>query len=91
VKGADQALAALYEWLEVWEGYAIEFVEAVDAPGDRVLQAIRQRATGAASGVPFEGDLFQVWQIRDGRPIRMEMFFDRNKALAAAGLDFKSS
>jgi len=61
-------------------------VDAVDAPGDRVLQSVRQRATGAASGVPFEGDLFQVWQLRDGVPVRMEMFFDRAKALARAGL-----
>jgi hypothetical protein len=47
---------------------------------------VRQRATGAVSGVPLEGDLFQVWQLRDGVPARMEMFFDREKAQAAAGL-----
>jgi hypothetical protein len=29
--------------------------------------------------VPFEGDLFQVWELRDGAPVRMEMFFDREK------------
>jgi len=74
------------EWLETWQGYEIDLVEAVDAPGDRVFQAVRQRATGAVSGVPFEGDLFQVWELRDGWPVRMEMFFDRAKALAAAGL-----
>jgi len=86
VKGADAALGALNEWLEAWQGYEIELVEAVDAPGDRVFQAIRQRATGAVSGVPFEGDLFQVWDLHDGRPVRMEMFFDGAKARAAAGL-----
>jgi hypothetical protein len=36
--------------------------------------------------VPFEGDLFQVWKLRDGAPVRMEMFFDREKAREAAGL-----
>jgi ketosteroid isomerase-like protein len=86
VKGADNALVALNQWLETWHGYEIELVELVDAPGDRVYQAVRQRATGAVSGVPFEGDLFQVWELRHGRPVRMEMFFDRAKALAAAGL-----
>src|SRR3954447_12835225 len=86
VKGAEAARAALDGWLETWQGYEIELVEALDAPGDRVFQAVRQRATGAVSGVPFEGDLFQVWELRDGRPVRMEMFFDRAKALAAAGL-----
>jgi ketosteroid isomerase-like protein len=86
VQGREAALAALNEWLEAWRGYEIELVDAVDAPGDRVLQSIRQRATGAVSGVALEGDLFQVWQLRDGVPVRMEMFFDRAKALATAGL-----
>src|SRR3954447_12435855 len=86
VKGADAALAALNDWLETWQGYEVDLVESVDGPGDRVFQAMRQRATGAASGAPFEGDLFQVWELRGGRPVRMEMFFDRPKALAAAGL-----
>jgi ketosteroid isomerase-like protein len=86
VQGRDAALAALSEWLEAWEGYEIELVDVVEAPGDRVVQSIRQRATGAASGVPFEGDLYQVWTFRDGVPVRMEMFFDRARALQAAGL-----
>jgi hypothetical protein len=86
VKGADAALGALNDWLETWQGYELELVEATGAPDDRVFQAMRQRATGAVSGVPFEGDLFQVWWLRDGRPYRTEMFFDRGKALAAAGL-----
>jgi hypothetical protein len=47
---------------------------------------MRQRATGAVSGVPFEGDLFQVWWLRDGVPYRAELFFDRTKARVAAGL-----
>jgi hypothetical protein len=86
VQGADAALAALNGWLEAWTGYEIELVELLEGPDDRVFQAIRQRATGAASGVPFEGDLFQVWSLRDGRPYRSEMFFQREQALTAAGL-----
>jgi ketosteroid isomerase-like protein len=86
VLGRDAALGALNEWLEAWQGYEIEMIEALDAPGDRVFQAIRQRATGAVSGVPLEGELFQVWWLRDGVPVRMEMFFDRDRARAVAGL-----
>jgi ketosteroid isomerase-like protein len=86
VKGADAAITALYGWLSTWNGYEVELVEAREAPGDRVFQELRQRATGAASGAPFEGQLYQVWSLRDGTAYRMEMFFDRSKALAAAGL-----
>ena len=84
--GTAGALAALNNWLSTWEGYELELVDAVDGPGDRVFQSMRQRATGAVSGVPFEGELFQVWSLRDGVPYRSEMFFNRQKALAAAGL-----
>jgi ketosteroid isomerase-like protein len=87
VKGVDNALAALDNWLSTWDGYELELVDVVEGPGDRVLQSMRQRASGAVSGVPFEGQLFQVWSLRDGVPYRSEMFFDRAKALAAAGLN----
>ena len=86
VQGADAAVGALNGWLEAWSGYEIELVELLEGPDDRVFQAIRQRATGAVSDVPSEGDLFQVWWLRDATPYRTEMFFQRNEALAAAGL-----
>ena len=86
VKGADAALGALQEWLDTWSGYEVEMLECVDAPGDRVFTSLRQRATGAASGVPLEGELYQVWTFRDGVPVRMEFFFDGAKAREAAGL-----
>jgi ketosteroid isomerase-like protein len=86
VQGVDNALAALNNWLSIWDGYELELVEAVDGTDDRVFQAMRQRASGVVSGVPFEGDLFQVWWLREGVPYRSEMFFDRAKARAAAGL-----
>jgi len=86
VQGRDAAEASLNEWLDAWDGYEAELIETVEAPGDRVFLAVRQRAAGAGSGVPFEGDLFQVWLLRDGMVVRLEMFFDREKALAAAGL-----
>ncbi|HEX4733225.1 MAG TPA: nuclear transport factor 2 family protein [Thermoleophilaceae bacterium] len=86
VDGADNARAALNDWLSTWDAYELELVEVVACPGDRVFQAMRQRAVGAASGVPFEGDLFQVWTLRDGTPVRAELFFEREQAEAAAGL-----
>jgi hypothetical protein len=61
-------------------------VELLEGPDDRVFQSMRQRATGAASGAPFEADLFQVWWLRNAIPYRTEMFFQREPALAAAGL-----
>jgi len=86
VQGVDIALATLNNWLSTWCDYQLDLVEAVAGPDDRVFQSMRQRASGAVSGVPFEDDLFQVWWLRDGIPYRTEMFFDREKALNAAGL-----
>ena len=86
VHGSDAVLPALNEWISSWAEYEITFPELVEGSDGRVLASMRHRARGPGSSVVVEGDLFQVWELRDGRPVRMEMFFDRQKALAAAGL-----
>jgi ketosteroid isomerase-like protein len=86
VHGADAVLSALNEWLGGWEDYAItppEFTEGVDG---MVLAAMRHRGRGPGSSAVVEGDLFHVWELRAGRPVRMEMFLRRDAALAAAGV-----
>ena len=36
--------------------------------------------------MPVEMSFAQVWTLRDGKQARMEMYSDRDEALAAAGL-----
>ena len=86
VTGGDAAIEAMTAWQEAWTAYELEVVDMIEGSGDCVFVRIRQRGVGATSGIPFEGDLFMIWTLRDGVPFRMEMFFDGDKARRAAGL-----
>jgi ketosteroid isomerase-like protein len=48
---------------------------------------VRQRAIGAQSGTPIEGEFWFVHTVRDGKAVRLDMFVDKGQALQAAGLD----
>jgi ketosteroid isomerase-like protein len=84
-EGADGARAFLSDWMEAWDDWELE-VEALLDAGDRVLVFVHQRATSKAAGMPVEMSLAQVYTLRDGKQARMDMYSDRDEALAAAGL-----
>ena len=63
-------------------------IESLEAVGpDRVLGFMRVTGTGRASGIPIENATGNVYDITDGRIQRIRVFFDRNQALEAAGLE----
>jgi ketosteroid isomerase-like protein len=61
-------------------------MEVIDA-GEQVLVFLRMHAVGKSSGVPVQIDIGHVLTIRDGAVVMVRAFLDREKALAAAGLD----
>ena len=63
---------------------AIESLEAVGP--DRVLGFMSVTGTGRASGIPIENATGNVYDFADDRIRRIQIFFDRNQALEAAGL-----
>jgi ketosteroid isomerase-like protein len=83
VRGVDAAGDALGKWLSTWEAYRYELTELVDFGGD-VLQAGRQAMD--ARGAEVSSKLFFVWTFRDGRAVRMRMFYHRDQALRAIGM-----
>ena len=84
-EGVDGAEAFLREWLGAWEDWDLE-VEALHDAGDRVVALVRQRGKSKTSGMPVEMSFAQVFTLRDGKQARMDMYSDRDEALAAAGL-----
>jgi ketosteroid isomerase-like protein len=70
-------------WAESWETVAIEPLEYIDA-GDRVISVLRQTGRGKLSGVEVEQHIVQLWTLRGGKIIRMEMCPSREAALEAA-------
>ncbi|HEX2128801.1 MAG TPA: nuclear transport factor 2 family protein [Solirubrobacterales bacterium] len=77
-------------FLRVWDeavasiDLKIEHHEVIDF-GDRLLACGRQRGRGAASGIPVDEPVYQLFTLRRGMVIREEDFVDRDKALRAAG------
>ena len=84
-EGVDGAGAFVSEWMAAWDDWELE-VEALHDAGDRVVVFVRQRGRSKAAGMPVEMSFAQVFTVRDGKQARMEMYSDRNEALAAAGL-----
>jgi ketosteroid isomerase-like protein len=83
--GADSVIEFFRDWVEPWEDLHIDWQIEQGAP-DRALAIIDMRGRGRGSGVPTEMRFSQLWSFRDGRPVRMEMFWDLDEARRAAGL-----
>jgi ketosteroid isomerase-like protein len=82
--GLDEANRWLAEWSEAFESWALDVEEVFDAD-DQVVTFVRQHAKSKQGGPEVEMRFAQVWTFRDGLIARMEMYLDRDEALAAAG------
>ena len=79
-----------HEFMQTWtqeqfQDWSIELERLIDAGGDRVVAFFHQRAIGRASGIPVELHMGTLYELEDGRVVRMRHFIDREEALEAAG------
>jgi ketosteroid isomerase-like protein len=58
----------------------------LDAGRDRVVHLYRLVARGAGSGVPVSREVGALWQLRNGKLLKGEIYLDQRQALEAAGL-----
>jgi len=70
----------------VMEEFHMELQRLLDAGNDRVVVLYRMVAQGAGSGVPVNQEVGAVWQLRNGKLLRGELYLDHAEALEAAGL-----
>jgi ketosteroid isomerase-like protein len=61
---------------------ALEFIRA----GNRVVLGVRGPSITEVGGEPLEGQIFNVFTLRDGRIARIDDYRCRTEALAAAGI-----
>jgi ketosteroid isomerase-like protein len=73
------------DWLEPWATYYSQVGELVDA-GDRVLALARDRGRRFDTDGEVEIIAGSVWEVRNGRVVRVEFYPDRHEVLEAAGL-----
>jgi ketosteroid isomerase-like protein len=84
-KGHDGWRDFIREWMEGWETYKVEVLEA-ERKGDNVFVHLLQSGVGRASGVEFSEPFSQVLTFRDEKVVRFAIFIDRDDAERAAGL-----
>ena len=83
--GAEGANQFNAEWAASWDDWEMEAEEYLDA-GERVLVILTQRGRSKSTGIPVEMRFAQVWTLRDGQGIRMELYASVEEALEAVGL-----
>ena len=84
VRGRDD-LRAYFEGLgHVWAEMTNDIEGIEEAVQGRVIVLARLRARGLRSGVDVDAPVAYLWEIRDGVPVRIRLFFDRDEARRAA-------
>ena len=85
-RGPEQIRKLLeQEDAEAWDERRLEAEEFIDA-GDRVVVLLHEFRRGKGSGVEMEADTAVVYEVRDGRVVRIQAYMDRAKALEASGV-----
>jgi ketosteroid isomerase-like protein len=83
--GIDGLTAAWRDFLSAWDDFRIETDRVVAGDAGVYALLIRLLARGKGSGVDIDAEVANVVNMRDGRIARLEMFWDREAALHAAG------
>jgi ketosteroid isomerase-like protein len=84
--GHDGVRRFFREWLAPFESFYAHAEELIDA-GDAVVVRVRQGGRGKQSGAVVEMPAYwQVYRLRGGRAVRIEVYTDQAEALEAAGL-----
>ena len=85
--GVDGMTLFLRDWMGAFDGWDLEVEGALDTPDGKVVVLATQRGVNRGAGVPVEMRMAQIWTVdEEGRAVRMEMYTDRARGLAAAGI-----
>ena len=68
--------------MEAFEKLEFEPERFIDCGDDDIIVVVRQRAVGRASGAVVQDVVAHRWTMRDGRPEKLRMFGNVEKALA---------
>jgi ketosteroid isomerase-like protein len=75
----------LEDWAAAWSEFSMELEALLDA-GESVVALIRMKATGAGSGVAVERQDAMVFNVRDGKIVRLDYYNDQELARETVGL-----
>lgn len=79
--GIEGALEGYESWTESYDKYGGDIAE-VEAAGDQVLVHFLQRGRPRGATKDVEEPVYQLWTVRDGLAVRLQIFFDVEDARA---------
>ena len=87
-RGHDGVRRFWEDWAEAIEGMELEIEECRALDDEWVIAVTRASGTGAGSGAAVaSGSFAQLAKFRDGQVVRVHLFGDVKRALAAVGAD----
>ena len=86
--GRDAVVQGLTAVAGAWDEFHIDVQELIDA-GDRVVALVRFHGRAAITGLDLGGVSVdgQVWTLRNGKAVDVQMYNGRSEALRAAGIE----
>jgi ketosteroid isomerase-like protein len=85
--GKDQFVRGLERWTSGFEpGFQYVIEEIFDAPNGVYMECC-MHGRGRASGVDLAQPVYSVWDVLDGKPFRLRVFWRESEARRAAGLE----
>ena len=85
-RGADAVLAHFSDLDDAIGRMHVEIVDLDPVGRSEVVAALRVHLYGNASGLPFEGPIFEAIKLRQGKVSRIRLFLSASEALEAGGL-----
>ena len=85
IRGHEALIEWTERWLEAWSSYSDQVEEIIDG-GEIVVAAVSFSGRGRTSGVEIRQRFFHVFEMREGRILRLHEYLDRYSALEAAGI-----
>jgi ketosteroid isomerase-like protein len=86
-RGPKEIVALLRELREEIPDWGAKPEEFSDAGGGTYIVRLEVGGISRAASIPAAASVYQVWESRDGVPVRVREFFDRDDALRSAGID----
>lgn len=74
--------ALIRSWIEAFDDFHIEPLEVTEH-GQFLIASVRQSGRGRASGLDIAVEIAHVWQVENGRAIRLESYRNADEAWAA--------
>ena len=85
IRGHEALIEWTERWLEAWSSYSDQVEEIIDG-GEIVVAAVSISGRGRTSDVEIRQRFFHVFEMREGRILRLREYLDRDSALEVAGL-----